>query len=530
MLSATGFGMKRESDHAVLERPLITPKTPQPVSSGGLVGPSSSSGYQHGAKVGGRAVERARSLRVLVVDDDPSVRSACCEIAAKMGYEVTSAGDVPEARVLLKRQIIDILLMDLKLPGEGGLSLLEEVKSLYSDTSVVVMTAFATVDSAVEVMQNGAGNYLSKPFALERLTSMLEEAGASRRVSLENRRIKERLRTEKGMGDLIGRSPEMEKLYRMMSKVFGSTHPVLILGESGTGKELVARSIHKNGPNALKPFVPVDCRALLPTLMESEIFGHVKGAFAGANRDKTGLLVAAEGGTVFLDEVGELPMDLQAKLLRALQEKEVRPAGATKAVPIQTRILAATDRNLIAMVEQGKFRKDLYYRLNVVTLKVPSLRERRADIPMMAEHFLEQQKIDPGKKFLFSEEVMHLLVAYDWPGNVRELAHAVEHLCKISSGPMLETSDTPSPIRAFGIQAQAGARIAVLSGDNPPETQAGSTLSMRPAGVVSIADMERNAILVTIQQLKGDKLMAAKLLGIGKTTLYRKLKEYGISE
>ena len=530
MLSAAGFGIKREPEHAVIERPLITPKTLQPAPSDVLVGVSSSLASRYEPEVDGGTAERARSLRVLVVDDDPSVRSACCEIAAKIGYVVTSAGDVPEARVLLKRHTIDILLMDLKLPGEGGLSLLEEMKSQYPNTSVVVMTAFATVDSAVEMMQNGAGNYLSKPFALERLTKVLEKAGAARHVELESRSLRERLRTEKGMGDLIGRSPEMEKLYRMMSKVVASTHPVLIVGESGTGKELVARSIHKNGPNALKPFVAVDCRATVPTLMESKLFGYVKGAFTGANRDKTGLL-GAESGTVFLDEVGELPLDLQAKLLRALQEKEVRPIGAAKAVPVQVRVLAATDRNLISMVEQGKFRKDLYYRLNVVNLKVPSLRERRDDIPMLADHFLEQQKVDPDKKFRFSEEVLHLLVAYDWPGNVRELAHAVEHLCEISSGPMLETIDTPSPIKAFSSRAEAHALATTVPEQSLLQTHVGAIVpTPPPAGVVSIADLEKNAILVTIQQLKGDKLMAAKLLGIGKTTLYRKLKEYGIAE
>src|SRR6266851_68994 len=226
----------------------------------------------------------------------------------------------------------------------------------------------------------GAGDYLTKPFALEELTTVLERAGQRRHYDMESRQLRERLRSQKGVGGMVGQSPEMEKLYRILSKVAFSTHPVLILGESGTGKELVARSIHFNGPNAAKPFVPVDCGSLVPTLIESELFGHVKGAFTGADRAKEGLLAAAEGGTVFLDEIGELPLDLQAKLLRALQEKEVRPVGSTQARPISARVLAATNRDLAAMVEQGRFRKDLFFRLNVVNLRIPPLRDRRLEM------------------------------------------------------------------------------------------------------------------------------------------------------
>ena len=279
------------------------------------------------------------------------------------------------ARAILKHQQIDLILLDLKLPGGGGLALLEQVKTLHPETAVVVMTAFATVSSAVEAMRIGAGDYLTKPFALEELTTVLERAGQRLPLDVQSRLLRERLRTQQGMGGLVGQSPEMEKLYRILSKVAFSTHPVLILGESGTGKELVARSIHFNGPNAAKPFVPVDCGSLVPTLIESELFGHVKGAFTGADRAKEGLLASAEGGTVFLDEIGELPLDLQAKLLRALQEKEVRPVGATQTRPISARVLAATNRDLAAMVEQGRFRKDLYFRLNVVNLRIPPLRE-----------------------------------------------------------------------------------------------------------------------------------------------------------
>ncbi|MEO6802052.1 MAG: sigma-54 dependent transcriptional regulator [Granulicella sp.] len=500
--------------------------------SGVLVGHSTGNFASRLEGVTSRVTEETPALQVLVVDDDGPVRKACCEIAAGMGFLVTQAESVPEARAILKHQTVDLLLLDLKLPGGGGLMLLEEVKALHPETAVVVMTAFATVSSAVEAMRIGAGDYLTKPFALEELTAVLDRAGQRRSFDLESRKLRERLRTQKGMGNLIGRSPEMEKLYRILSKVASSTHPVLILGESGTGKELVARSIHFNGPNAAKPFVPVDCGSLVPTLIESELFGYVKGAFTGANRSKEGLLASAEGGTVFLDEIGELPLDLQAKLLRALQEKEVRPVGATQAVPILARVLAATNRDLIAMVEQGRFRKDLYYRLNVVNIKIPPLRNRRADITVLAEHFLERLEKNSGVVHSFSDDALRLMTEYDWPGNVRELEHAIERACALSSGPVLHMGDLPTQLQDFRMQSQYRVQTISPPGFDERQTDAALTGSPMPGngGIVSIAEMEKHAILVTIRQLKGDKLMAAKLLGIGKTTLYRKLKEYGISD
>jgi two-component system response regulator HydG len=319
---------------------------------------------------------------------------------------------------------------------------------------------------------------------------------------------------------MIGRSGEMEKLYRILSKVAQSSHPVLILGESGTGKELVARTIHAYGPNAQKPFLPVDCGSLVPTLIESELFGYVKGAFTGANRSKDGLLVSAEGGTVFLDEIGELSLDLQSKLLRALQEREVRPVGATHRVPIKARIVAATNRDLAAMVEAGSFRKDLFYRINVVNLRLPSLRDRKEDIPLLAAHFLDRISREHGFKFTLSDEALRTMLRYDWPGNVRELEHSVERASALSSGPILHLGDLPTQLQNQGLEARrAAAGESVSAVDN----QAG-------AAVTTLADMERQAILSAIRTLNGDKLQAAKLLGIGKTTLYRKLKEYGIAD
>ncbi len=473
---------------------------------------------ERGAGVGGLP-----ELHLLVVDDDESVRNACLEIARKMGFAAVGAHDLASARAILKHQKLDLVLLDLRFPGsaEGGdgLNLLEELKSLTPDTMVIVMTAFATVASAVEAMRVGAGDYLTKPFALEELVSVLERAGERRQFDLESRRLREKLRGAQGSGPLIGQSPEMEKLFRILSKAAHSSHPVLISGEAGTGKELIARSIHFNGLQASKPFVPVDCGSLVPALVESELFGYVKGAFAGALRAREGLLAASEGGTVYLDEVGELPLDLQSKLLRALQERVVRPVGGTQTAALAVRVLAATSRNLPALVEQGKFRKDLYFRLNVVSLRVPPLRERQEDLPLLAQHFLERAKREHGMTHMFSDDALRAMLAYDWPGNVRELENAVERACALSSGPVLHMGDLPTQLHHL----RTTHREAAMADAKAQEENAESR-------IVSIAEMERQAILGTIRQLKGDKLMAAKLLGIGKTTLYRKLKEYGIPD
>jgi two-component system response regulator HydG len=465
------------------------------------------------------------ALHVLVVDDDNAVRKACCTIAEGMGCAAEGADTLARARAILKHRKIDVLLLDLKLPDGGGLVLLEQVRTLYPDTAVVVMTAFATVASAVEAMRIGARDYLTKPFALEELTTVIERAGQRIHFDRESRLLRERLRSQTEDSGLMGKSPEMEKLYRILSKVAFSTHPVLILGESGTGKELVARSIHTNGPNASKPFVPVDCGALAPSLIESELFGHVKGAFTGADRAKEGLLAAAGGGTIFLDEIGELPLDLQAKLLRALQEKEIRPVGSTQARPISARVLAATNRDLAAMVEHGKFRKDLYFRLNVVNLKIPPLRERRSDVPLLALYFLARMEKQTGVERRLSDDSLRVLSQYDWPGNVRELENAIERACALSSGPILHMGDLPTQLQDFRMHQVV--EVLPLGGAELRPQAASHTGN---GSIVSIAELEKQAILGTIRQLKGDKLLAAKLLGIGKTTLYRKLKEYGITD
>ena len=463
--------------------------------------------------------EPAVRLHLLVVDADVAVRSACAEIAATLGYAVDSTGDLNQARSLLRGRAADILLVNLPTGSANGLELVSEVKLLYPDTSVIAMTATGTVNAAVEAMRCGASDYLTKPFAMDELSTVLDRAAQSHMTDTTTRQLRERLRLSEGLGAMIGRSPEMEKIYRILSKVAQSSHPVLILGESGTGKELVARTIHAYGPNSQRPFLPVDCGSLVPTLIESELFGYVKGAFTGANRSKDGLLVSAEGGTVFLDEIGELTVDLQAKLLRALQEKEVRPVGATHRVPIKARIVAATNRDLSAMVESGGFRKDLFYRLNVVNLRLPPLRDRHEDIPLLAAHFLDRISREHGQKFTLSDEALRTMMRHEWPGNVRELENSMERACALSSGPVIHLGDLPTQLQHHGLEARRVAE-ASQNGEAAPAT----------APLKTLAELEREAILGAIHALHGDKLHAAKLLGIGKTTLYRKLKEYGLAD
>jgi DNA-binding NtrC family response regulator len=455
-------------------------------------------------------IEGANLLNLIIVDDDRAIREACREIALSLGFKVFVAESAEHAYRIMDAHTADVVLLDLKLPEIRGLDALREIRSRRSDAVVVVVTGHGTVESAVHAMKNGAYDYFTKPFSLDELRMLLERVAGHLKLKTENRLLRETVRSKQGFGNIIGRAPEMEKLYRIIAKAAQSTHPVLILGESGTGKEMVARSIHFSGPHHDKPFIPVDCGSLVPTLIESELFGYVKGAFTGANHSKEGLLAIAEGGTVFLDEVGELPTDLQAKLLRAIQEKEIRPVGSTRRVAINVRILAATNRDLEQAVAQGTFRRDLYFRLNVLSLRIPALRERRQDIPLLAEYFLDRLHRDGQAKKTLSDEALKAMLAYDWPGNVRELENCLERACAFTSGPMLSTKDLPGAIT-----------------QNPDAVQG---IENGGPKIIPMAELEKLTILHTIEQLNGDKLLAARLLGIGKTTLYRKLKEYAIQE
>lgn len=450
--------------------------------------------------------EAGNCLNLVIVDDERTVREACRDAGREQGFNVLMADSAEHAHRLLDAQSVDVVLLDLKSPGAGGLEALQRIRQRRPDAEVIVVTGCATVQSAVQAMKYGAYDYVTKPFSMEELRLLLERVAAHLKLKSENRMLRERIKCRQGFAGIVGGAPEMERLYRMIAKAAQSSHPVLILGESGTGKELVARSIHFSGPYRDKPFIPVDCGSLVPTLIESELFGYVKGAFTGAAQSKDGLLTMAQGGTVLLDEIGELPVDLQAKLLRAIQEKEIRPVGSTKRIPIDVRVLAATNRDLEQAVSQGNFRRDLYFRLNVLNLRIPPLRERRQDVPLLIGHFLEKLSHDSGLERTMSPDAMKLMFAYDWPGNVRELENCLERACAMNSGPEIHLADLPSGI-------------------------SGNGHAVRPtngsAKIIPISELEKRTILETITQLNGDKLLAARLLGIGKTTLYRKLKEYG---
>jgi DNA-binding NtrC family response regulator len=446
----------------------------------------------------------ATGFSILIVDDEDATRELCRDIASEIGLEVHTASTTDEALELLEQSPVDIVVTDLKVPQLGGLELLKRISANQPNTSVMVLTQYGTIETAVTATRLGARDYVTKPFHVEELRAKIERLIQNVEMDHENRVLREQLRTRPGFGGLIGVSAKMQRLYKMIEKVSQHNYPVLILGESGTGKELVARSIHFMGVRQKKPFVPVDCSGLVPTLIESELFGYVKGAFTGAQHGRAGLLETGNSGTVFLDEIGDLPVDLQAKLLRALQEREVRPVGATDRVRIDIRIIAATNRDLESAIRTGGFRQDLFFRLNVVQLKLPPLRERKSDIPLLVNAFLEKFG-DPQRPIrTISEDAMRRLMAYDWPGNVRELENAVERAVALGSGPILHIGDLPSNLQ-----------------------QGGSDKSLDSDELTTLDEMERRAILRALRETNGDKLAAARLLGIGKTTLYRKLKQYG---
>jgi DNA-binding NtrC family response regulator len=443
---------------------------------------------------------------VLIVDDEDSTRELCREVVEESGLRTRTASTTEKALEILEQFPVDVVITDLRVPQLGGLELLKRVRETYPQTAVMVLTQYGTIESAVEATRLGAADYVTKPFHVPELRSKLDRVVRSLEVDQENRVLREQLRTRPGFGGLIGVSQKMQRVYRMIEKVSQHNYPVLILGESGTGKELVAKSIHYMGARRNKPFVPVDCSALVPTLIESELFGYVKGAFTGAAHSKVGLMEAAGDGTLFLDEIGDLPIDLQAKLLRALQEREIRPVGSTDRIPISIRVIAATHRDLEATVRQGSFRQDLYFRLNVVQIKMPPLRERKSDIPLLVSAFLEKFSDESGRARTISEDAMARLMAYDWPGNVRELENAIERAIALGSGPILQVGDLPT-------------NLHYMTGERMPQNDE----------ILPLEELERRAILRALRESGGDKLAAARLLGIGKTTLYRKLKQYATS-
>ena len=439
-------------------------------------------------------------IRLLIVDDEQSIRRLCMTVGEALGFTCMEANSGETALTLLEEQPAHMILTDMVMPNMSGLEFLEKVKKLLPRSEVAVMTGHGSIETAVQAMKLGAYDYISKPFSpLEELRLFLRRMAEKVHLVEENQFLRERVDTESDLHGIVGSSAKIQDVLRMISRLKDTRTPVLISGESGTGKELVARAIHFRGSFANRPFVAVDCGSLVPTLIESELFGYEKGAFTGALRSKTGLFQSANGGTIFLDEIGELPLEMQAKLLRVLQEKEIRPVGSNQKVKVDVRVVAATNRDLEAEYRNGTFRKDLYFRLNVVTVHLPALRERRSDIPMLAHWFLDRHA--PDSAMQVTHAAMKCLLQYDWPGNVRELENCIERAVALGDGKIIDLSDLPPSIAS-----------ASPSADVPVSAITGAVSS------TDLEDIERATIERVFEQVKGDKALAGKMLGISRAT------------
>jgi DNA-binding NtrC family response regulator len=445
-------------------------------------------------------------VHLLIASQDQYLRDLCITVAKQMGLEAAAAETAPCVFDLFRNGGFDIILADAQMPGLKASELIKAARGTSPDSDVILLANSANAALAHQAVKQGAHDCVIGPFEMGDLKRGLERLIHKKQMSVENRLLREQLEARQGLGTLIGGSARMQKVYETILKVATKRHPVLVLGESGTGKELVARAIHSYGPWRDLPFVPVDCGALSSTLIESELFGHVRGAFTGASQNRSGLLVAGGKGTVFLDEIAELPVELQSKLLRAIQEREVRPVGSNHRMPLEARIIAGTNQHLEGAITRGTFRKDLFFRLNVVSIKLPPLRDRKNDIPLLVRHFIDRYTGTSGGTKDISYDAMSRLMSYDWPGNVRELENCVQRALALGSGSEIQVRDLPSNL-LYAMQNESGKRRF-------------STLR----------EIERDAIRQALEMTGGDRLRAAKLLGIGKTTVYRKIKEYDLED
>lgn len=446
---------------------------------------------------------------ILIVDDDANHLKTLKTIVQSWGYEVAIADDGVRAVEAVKERPFALILMDVRMVRMSGIEALQRIKAYNPAIPILIMTAYSSVDSAVEALKAGAYDYLTKPLDFEALKLGLARALEHAGLKAENAALKSRLSADYELENIIGKSRPMKELVEMLAMVAPSEATVLITGESGTGKELIAKSIHHNSPRKDQPLVVVNCAALSETLLESELFGHEKGAFTGADRRREGRFKQADRGTIFLDEIGETSAAMQAKLLRVIQEREIQRVGGDEPLSVDVRILAATHRNLQEAVEEGQFREDLYYRLNVVTLRIPPLRERPDDIPLLARHFLEAYARKNRKKVKgFSPLAMDMLLRYDWPGNVRELENTIERAVILLPDEHITEKELPSHVTEhFAAKADSPAPIAAAN---------------RP-----LEEIEREAILATLEDSGGNKSETARRLGINRKTLHKRLKDYG---
>lgn len=444
---------------------------------------------------------------ILVVDDEKDICRALNIILSKEGYAVTEAYNGEQAVELIRKQTFDIIMTDIKMEKMDGFEVLKQALAVTPGTSVIMMTAFASVGSAVEAMRAGATDYITKPFINDDIRLTIKRIVESRNLQMENQILRQELSQRRmSFKNIIGTSDAIQKVFTVMEKVVPSKANILITGESGTGKGLVAQAIHESGPRMDKPFISINCGAIPENLLESELFGHKKGSFTSAIDDKKGLITMANTGTLFLDEVGELPGPLQVKLLNVIQNKELTPVGDTRVISVDVRVIAATNADLMQRVKDGRFREDLFYRLNVIELRVPSLRERKDDIPLLIKHYLKMFADEAGKTITdIDYEAMKAMLAYDWPGNVRELRNTLERAVVLAEGEIITLHDLPDKFSALDLEGIA-------------------TSSLRQA----LDDYERDYIRRGLAESKGNKEATAARLGIDLATLYRKLKKLRI--
>ena len=446
-------------------------------------------------------------VNILVVDDDRDTRELLREVLSEEGYNVVTSSSGEEALQVGKQECFDLIISDMKLgPDLSGLDVLRAYKTLQPESEVILITAFGTMETAIEALKGGAFDYLSKPFKIDELLVQVGRALENRNLIRENRALKRQLGSQVQLSSLVGRSPAMLEVYKKIAMVSDSRSTVLIYGESGTGKELVAKAIHHNGPRTNQRFLAVNCGALTESLLESELFGHVRGSFTGAFGNTRGIFEEASGGTVFLDEVAEMSPALQVKLLRTLEEQEVRRVGSNRPIPIDVRIIAASNRNLAERVEEGKFRQDLYYRLRVIEIALPPLRERTEDVPLLVEHFLKKLEHERGRTFSVTPQALSVLVSYAWPGNVRELENALEAAVALTRAGVLTPEDLPPKVRA--------------------EFHDASRLEDLYANLPSLEELERRYLAHVLRMTRENKTRTAGILGISRKTLYRMAERF----
>jgi len=460
---------------------------------------------------------------VLIVDDEPDMVENCARILRRAGHRCLTATDPYRALALLESDAPDLLLTDLKMPGLDGMELLRRAHDLDPSLPVIMITAFATIESAVAAVKEGAFDYLPKTFTLDQLQVAVDRALRHRQLQVENRNLRQQLQATFGLENVIGRSPAMTRVFELVKKAARSEANILVLGESGTGKELIARAVHANSPRASQAFIPVDCASLPEQLLESELFGHEKGAFTGAIKTKPGLIEMAHRGTLFLDEIGDIALGLQSKLLRTIQERQVRRVGATSLINVDVRVVSATNRDLREAVTRGQFREDLYYRVNVIALPLPPLRERAGDVTLLAHAFLK--KYGHGRITGFEDDTLAALEAYAWPGNVRELQNIVERACALADGDVVRRRDLPDYVLA-----RESLRTATSATAGGVDSRLVSTegLSLTEARERWLTVLEGNYLRDLLDRHDGNISAAAKTAGVDRKTFHRLVAKHRI--